>query len=85
MKLLEKIATFPSQARKTLQTQFGIESAEAFYAHATRNSEGIKEALKVTNSELKELVATVEAHLPTDVIEELKKPVKKRPRGALSD
>ena len=41
MKLLQEIVSFPASARQTLETEYGIESAEAFYAHAVQEPVGL--------------------------------------------
>ena len=45
MKLLEEIPAFPAKTRKTLERQFGIDSAEAFFANATHNPTGMAAGL----------------------------------------
>jgi len=67
MKLLQEIASFPDSARKTLETQYGIESAEAFYAHTVKDSAGLRTALGIPQLELDKLIRLVEAISPRTI------------------
>jgi len=83
MKSLSEIRSFPEPLRDTLETQFGIVSAEAFYEHAVRNSEGIAKALNVSPPELKQLKETVEGYLTPAFVAQCGKPVTKHKRGVI--
>jgi hypothetical protein len=83
VKLLKEIRPFPETARKTLETQYGIENAEAFYAHAVKDPTGLHSALHITQAELDRLVRIVEGHLSPDYIERCRRPVVKHPRGVI--
>jgi hypothetical protein len=85
VKLLQEIASFPERARKLLETQYGIESAEAFYAHAVKDRAGLRAALGIPQAELSKLVHLVEGHLAPDYIDRCRQPVTKHPRGAIPD
>jgi hypothetical protein len=85
MKLLEEIPSFPETARKTLETQYGIETAEAFYTHAVKDPTGLRSALHITEAELNRLVRVVEGYLSPDYIERCRRPVAKHPRGVILD
>ncbi|NCO41809.1 MAG: hypothetical protein COZ06_33550 [Armatimonadetes bacterium CG_4_10_14_3_um_filter_66_18] len=84
MKLLEEITTFPEGPRLTLERQYGIGSAEAFYENAVRRPDGIQQALGIDQAELDRLQRTVEGYLAPDFVERCRQPVVRRPRGALS-
>ena len=81
MTALEDIQSFPEKPRDVLERQFGISSAEAFFEQATRNPDGVREALRLTAGELDSLRHTVEAYLAPDFIRQCQRPVKNRPRG----
>ena len=83
LKLLEEIPSFPKVARTTLESEYGIETAEAFYVHAVKNPDGMRSALHVDRTRLDRLVRAVEGYLSSDYIEACQKPVAKHPRGAL--
>ena len=85
MKLLEEIRLFPKSARAILESQYGIETAEQFYANAVRNPEGIQEALKAARVDLKQLMRVVEGYLAPDYVQQCHKPVVKHPRGVILD
>jgi hypothetical protein len=85
MKLLEQIRLFPKAAQGILESQYGIETAEQFYANAVRNPEGIQEALKEADVDLEQLMRVVEGYLAPDYMEQCHAPVVKRPRGVILD
>jgi hypothetical protein len=85
MRLLEEITPFPQAARITLETEYGLESAEAFYAHAVKDPEGLQAALHVNPPELDRLVRLVEAYLPPDYIARCHQPSVRHPRGVIVD
>ena len=80
MKLLEEIPTFPANVRQRLESEYGIESAEAFYANATQSPEGMATVLQSDRAEVDRLIKIVEGYLPADYAERCSKPVR-RPRG----
>ena len=80
MKLLEAIPTFPAEVRHTLESEYGIESAEAFYANATHSPEGMAAILHSDRAEVDRLIKIVEGYLPADYAECCRKPIR-RPRG----
>jgi hypothetical protein len=80
MKLLEEILTFPAEVRHALESQYGIESAEAFYANAIHSPEGMAAGLHSDRAEVDRLIRIVEGYLPTDYAERCRKPIR-RPRG----
>ncbi len=84
MKLLEEIPTFPAKARKTLERQFGIDSAEAFFANATHNPAGMAAGLNSDPAEVDRLIKLVEGHLPADYSERCRQPIH-HPRGLVVD
>jgi hypothetical protein len=65
-KLLEKIPTVPGKARRTLETEYGIDSAEAFCANAVHNPEGMAAGLHADLAEVDRLPKIVEDYLPAD-------------------
>jgi hypothetical protein len=85
MKLLEDIPGFPKKARETLESEYGIESAEAFYAHAVHDPDGLRDALKATQPELDRIVKVVEGHLSPEFLARCKEPITRHPRGMLTD
>jgi hypothetical protein len=80
VKLLEEIPTFPVEVRHTLESEYGIESAEAFYANATQSPEGMAAVLQSDRAEVDRLIKIVEGYLPADYAERCRKPIR-RPRG----
>jgi hypothetical protein len=80
VKLLEEIPSFPVEVRYTLENEYGIESAEAFYANATQNPEGMAAVLHCDQAEVNRLIKIVEGYLPADYTERCRKPIR-RPRG----
>ena len=80
MKLLEEIPTFPADVRLTLEREYGIESAEAFYANATHSPEGMAAGLHSDRAEVDRLIKIVAGHLPAGYAERCSKSVR-RPRG----
>jgi hypothetical protein len=85
MKLLGEIPVFPRSMRETLETQYGIESAEAFYDLSVHNPDGLRRALGVSDEELDRLVKTVEGYLSPERIALSHQPLVKRPRGLGTD
>ena len=83
MKPLREIRTFPKTQRETLERQFGIQSAEAFYEHATRNASGMQKALQLTSEALASLRQKVESYLAPDFVKACSQPVKKHARGVI--
>jgi hypothetical protein len=80
VKLLEDIPAFPHEVRHTLENEYGIESAEAFYANATHSPEGMAAVLHSDRAEVERLIKIVEGYLPADYAERCRKPIR-RPRG----
>jgi hypothetical protein len=83
VKLLEEIPSFPGQARKTLESQYGIESAEAFFVHALNDPKGLRSALNLTPTALNKLVDLVESYLSPDYIKRCCQKPAKHPRGVI--
>jgi hypothetical protein len=81
MKLLEDIPTFPASVRTTLESAYGIDTAESFYAHAVQDAQGLRAAIDSTAEELDRLVHLVEGHLPAGYAERCREPLTKHPRG----
>lgn len=84
MKLLEDIPTFPAAVRKTLESGYGIDSAESFYSHALANPAGLAAALNTNAAEVQRLIRLVEGYLPAGYRERSLKPVH-HPRGLIVD
>jgi hypothetical protein len=84
MTALEDIQSFPEKPRNVLERQFGISSAEAFFEQATRNADGVREALGVTAGELDSLRHTVEEFLAPEFVRQCRQPVRKHPRGVIT-
>jgi len=82
--LLEEIPTFPDLTRRTLEGEFGIDSAEAFFANAIHNSGGMAAALHADRAEVDRLIRIVEGYLPPDYRERCRNPIR-RPRGLIVD
>ncbi len=85
VRLLEEIRAFPTKARKTLESQYGIDTAEAFFAHAVNDPEGLRTALNASQDELDVLTKIVEAKLSPKFIERCRRPAAKHPRGLMID
>ena len=85
MKLLEEISSFPAATRERLESEFGIETAEAFYAHAVQDADALGSALHLSGKELDKLVRMVEGHLEAGFAERCRQPLKKHPRGLRID
>jgi hypothetical protein len=83
MKPLREIRAFPKTQRETLERQFGIQSAEAFYEHAIRNAAGMQKALQLTPEALASLRVKVEGFLTPDFLKACAEPVKKHARGVI--
>ena len=80
MKRLEEIPTFPADMRETLESQYGIESAEAFYANAIHSPDGMAAVLNSDRAQVDRLIKIVEGYLPAEYAERCRKPIR-RPRG----
>ncbi|MDA0837129.1 MAG: hypothetical protein O3B01_03445 [Planctomycetota bacterium] len=85
MKLLEEIPGFPGGPRQTLESEYGIETAEAFFAHVVSDEEGMRSALKLDKPELQQLSRLVEGYLSPDYISRCRKPARRHARGAIID
>ena len=85
MKPLTEIKNFPPQFWDMLSSQFGVNSAEAFFEHATRNANGVQTALKISATQLAELVKIVEGYLTPKFVKNCLKPVTKHSRGVIVD
>jgi hypothetical protein len=84
VKLLEEIPTFPAKVRRTLESEYGIDSAEAFFASALDNPKGMAAALRLDLGEVDRLIRVVEGHLPANFRDRCRNPVQ-RPRGVIID
>jgi hypothetical protein len=84
VKLLEEIRAFPEPVRRKLEAEFGIDSAESFFAHALDNPTGMARALGTVPAEVDRLVDLVEGYLPADYRERCLDPVR-HPRGLIVD
>jgi hypothetical protein len=84
VKRLEEIRTFPAEVRHALDRQYGIESAEAFYANATHSPDGMAAVLHSDRAEVDRLIKVVEGYLPADYAECCGKPIR-RPRGLVME
>ena len=84
VKLLEDIRAFPKTMRRKLETQFGIDSAESFFAHALDNPAGMAQALNVVPAEVDRLVGLVEGYLPADYRKRCLNPIR-HPGGLIVD
>jgi hypothetical protein len=82
--LLEEIRPFPDPLRRKLEAEFGIDSAESFFAHALDNPAGMAQALDIDLTEVDRLIGLVEGYLPADYRERCLKPVR-HPRGLIVD
>ncbi len=82
VKLLEEIRSFPKPLRRKLEKQFGIDSAESFFAYALDNPAGMAQALDVVPAELDRLFDLVEGYLPADYRRRCLDPVR-HPRGLI--
>ena len=85
MKPLNEIKNFPVQYREMLANQFGVNSAEAFLEHATRNAQGVQTALKISTAQLAELSKIVQGYLSPKFVKSCQKPVTKHSRGVIVD
>ena len=85
MKLLEEITAFPDDARRVLENEYGIETAEAFFAHVVNDRDGMQSALKRDKSELDELSRLVEGYLSADFIKRCHESPSRRARGVITD
>ena len=81
VKLLEEIRAFPDPMRRKLETGYGIDSAEAFFASAINNPAGMALALDTEPAEVDRLIRLVEGYLPADYRQRCLNPV--RHRGGL--
>ena len=84
MKPLEEIPAFPDPVRRMLLGEFGIESAEAFFANAIHDPEALATALHADHAEVDRLIRIVEGYLPAGYRERCRTPVR-RPRGLIVD
>jgi hypothetical protein len=84
VKLLEEIRAFPEPVRRKLEAEFGIDSAESFFAHALDNPAGMARALDTVPAEVDRLVGLVDGYLPGDYRERCLNPVR-HPRGLIVD
>ena len=84
VKLLEEIRAFPEPARPKLETEYGIDSAESFFAVALTNPAGMALSLDTEPAEVDRLVDLVEGYLPADYRERCLHPVR-HPRGLIVD
>jgi hypothetical protein len=84
MKLLEEIRAFPEPARRKLETQYGIDSAESFFAQALDNPAGMALAIDADPAEVDRLIGLVEGYLPAGYRERCLHPVR-HPRGLIVD
>jgi hypothetical protein len=85
MKPLDDIPTFPPRARKTLESRYGIDSAESFFAHAAHDPEALAEGLGVSRQEVDRLAKIVEGHLSPEYVERCRRPLTHHPRGLIID
>lgn len=83
MKLLEEIPAFPSDIRRALEAQYGIDTAEAFFAHAVQDAEGMQRALHLNRAAVERLTTLVEGFLPRGYAERCRTPTIRHPRGAI--
>jgi hypothetical protein len=84
LKLLEEIRAFPEAARRKLQTEYGIDSAESFFGVALTNPAGMALALDTDPAEVDRLIRLVEGYLPADYRQRCLNPVR-HPRGLIVD
>lgn len=80
---LSEIRLFPVAVRDTLETEFGINSAEAFFEHSVRNPAGLAAALKLAEGGLDPLTKLVEGHLPLAFVTRCRQPSKTHKRGVI--
>lgn len=83
MKRLSEISAFPEPARETLETRFGISSAEAFFEHATRNADGIGRALNLKAERVEELKNLVAGYLSPAFVARCQQPAPQHSRGVI--
>ncbi len=81
MKLLEEIPTFPPAVRAALRGGYGIDSAEAFFAHAVRRGDDLARALGMAGAEIERLARLVEGHLDAGYVVRCRQPLVDRARG----
>jgi hypothetical protein len=84
VKPLEEIRAFPDPMRRKLEAEFGIDSAESFFAHAIDNPAGMARALDIVPAEVDRLIGLVEGYLPADYRDRCLNPVR-HPRGLIVD
>jgi len=85
MKPLSEIKNFAIQHQEMLAKQLGVNSDEAFFEHATRNVQGVQTALKISATQLAELVKIVEGYLAPKFVKNCLKPLTKHSRGVIVD
>ena len=71
-------------ARRRLEAEFGIDSAESFFAYALDNPAGMARALDVGPAEVDRLIGLVEGYLPAGYRARCLEPAR-RPRGLIGD
>jgi 16S rRNA C967 or C1407 C5-methylase (RsmB/RsmF family) len=84
VKLLEEIRAFPEPMRRKLETRYGIDSAEAFFASAINNPAGMALAIDADPAEVDRLIRLVEGYLPANYRERCLHPVR-HPGGLYVD
>jgi hypothetical protein len=84
---LKRLPDFPAKARKTLESRYGIDTAEEFFAHAVIDPEGMRKALEVSQADLDGLtrIAEIQGQLSQEFMERVRRPLDKHPRGLAVD
>ena len=83
--LLQEIALFPEQYRELLKRKVGIVSAESFFESGVRNADGMQRALKMTPTQLAELMKIVENYLSPEFVKSCGLPVARHKRGVITE